>query len=136
LSKEDYPGIVGEGEIIETLGVPAVLAVYNWPKNTERYRKVERFIQYYFERFESLRKPPYHPKWKEINLAGKVPGWTRYFVAEEMLSKSVSRSQLAEPTSATASTLGVADRSGGARPGPEQDKVFQEFLEWKKKYGR
>lgn len=130
-SKDDYPGIVGPGETVETLGVPAVLAVYNWPRGSDRFRKVERFVQYYFDRFESLRKPPYHPKWKEINLAAKVPGWSRYFVAEEMLGKSVSpRSQLND-SAPTSSALGVSDRGGG-----EQDKVFQEFLEWKRKNGR
>ena len=130
-SKDDYPGIVGPGETVETLGVPAVLAVYNWPRGSDRFRKVERFVQYYFDRFESLRKPPYHPKWKEINLAAKVPGWSRYFVAEEMLGKSVSpRSQLND-SAPTSSALGVSDRAGG-----EQDKVFQEFLEWKRKNGR
>ena len=136
LSKEDYPGIIPEGETVETLGVPAVLAVYNWSKGTDRFRKVERFIQYYFDRFETLRKPPYHPKWKEINLAAKVPGWTRYFVAEEMLSKSGPR----VPTEATGGIVGSQSSFGAAERGgprsPEQDKVFQEFLEWKKKNGR
>ena len=139
-SKDDYPGIVGPGETIETLGVPAVLAVYNWPKGSDRFRKVERFVQYYFDRFENLRKPPFHPKWKEINLAAKVPGWSRYFVAEEMLGKSVSKAQQSDATGGigapTASALGVADGRGGSRPSADQDKVFQEFLEWKKKSGR
>ena len=138
-SKDDYPGIVGPGETIETLGVPAVLAVYNWQRGSDRFRKVERFVQYYFERFETLRKPPYHPKWKEINLAAKVPGWSRYFVAEEMLSKSASKAQQTEATGgigAPTSALGVADGRDGSRQGVEQEKVFQEFLEWKKKYGR
>ncbi|MDP9130104.1 MAG: C4-dicarboxylate ABC transporter [Candidatus Binatota bacterium] len=132
LNKDDYPALVGEGETIETLGVPAVLAVYNWPRGSDRFRKVERFVQYYFDRFENLRKPPYHPKWKEINLAAKVPGWSRYFVAEEMLGKTVSKAPrgIGAPT---ASALGVADGRGGVA---EQDKVFQEFLEWKKKNGR
>ncbi len=133
--KDDYPALVGEGETIETLGVPAVLAVYNWPKGSDRFRKVERFVQYYFDRFETLRKPPYHPKWKEINLAAKVPGWSRYFVAEEMLGKSVSKSQTEATGAPTASALDVADGRGGSRQGVD-DKVFQEFLEWKKRNGR
>lgn len=139
LTKEDYPGIIGEGESVETLGVPAVLAVYNWPKNTDRFRKVERFIHYYFDRFETLRKPPYQPKWKEINLAAKVPGWTRYFVAEEMLAKekSVKQSEAASIGVPTSSGLASGDGGGGSKASsPEQEKVFQEFLEWKKNSGR
>lgn len=48
---------------------------------------MERFIRYYFERFETLKKPPFHPQWKAINLAATVPGWKRYWFAEEMMKK-------------------------------------------------
>ena len=90
-------------------------------KGSDRFRKVERFVQYYFDRFETLRKPPYHPKWKEINLAAKVPGWSRYFVAEEMLGKSVSKAQTeATGFAPTASALDVADGRGGSRQGVER----------------
>ena len=65
----------------------AVLAVYNWPSSNDRFRRVQRFIEFYFQTFEGLHKPPYHPKWKSINLAANVPGWTRYWVADEMLKQ-------------------------------------------------
>jgi hypothetical protein len=32
-------------------------------------------------------KPPYHPKWKDVNLAATVPGWTRFAVAENELQQ-------------------------------------------------
>ncbi len=32
-------------------------------------------------------EPPRHPKWKDVNLAATVPGWTRWSVAEDMLRK-------------------------------------------------
>jgi len=32
--------------------VPQVLAVYNWPPNTDRYRRVARFVEYFFNRFD------------------------------------------------------------------------------------
>jgi len=87
LTSEDYPGFIKPGERIETLGVQTVLAVYNWPSSNDRYRRVQRFIEYYFNRFEALHKPPYHPKWKTVNLAANVPGWTRYQVADDMLKQ-------------------------------------------------
>src|SRR5215813_1633017 len=86
LSHDDYPNLIPPGGTIDTLAVPVVLAVYNWPKNSDRYRRVERFIQYYFERFDKLKQPTFHPKWKEINLAARVPGWNRYPAAEEALA--------------------------------------------------
>ena len=47
---EDYPGYVKPGEKVETIGVQAVLAVYNWPRESDRFRRVQRFIEHYFDR--------------------------------------------------------------------------------------
>jgi len=76
LESEDYPNLIKAGERVSTIAVPAVLAVFNWPKSSERYRRVSRFIEAYFAKFDQLQQPPFQPKWREINLAGKVPGWT------------------------------------------------------------
>jgi uncharacterized protein len=51
LTHDDYPNFIPAGTTIGTLGIPAVLAVHNWPKGSDRFRRVERFIQYYFSRF-------------------------------------------------------------------------------------
>lgn len=134
LGHEDYPNLFQPGEKVETIGIPVVLAVYNWSRENDRYRRVERFIQYYFERFDTLRKPPYHPKWKEINLAAKVPGWTRYPVAEEMLAK------MQQQTAQTTVIDPAYARTQAARAAPgdraEQERLFQQFLEWSKQRAR
>ena len=127
---DDYPGYVKPGEKVETLGVQAVLAVYNWPRESDRFRRVSRFIDHYFEKFETLHKPPYHPKWKSINLAAKVPGWSRYWVAEEKLK------QLAAAQSTRENIDPSLARQQAARAAPndkaEQERLFQQFLEWSK----
>ena len=123
LGPEDYPNLIKPGETVETIGVPVVLAVYNWPQGSDRQRRVERFIEYYFERFEKLRNPPYHPKWREINLAAQVPGWTRYWVAENLLAKTQALPSAALPgAAATSGPLPTADET-----------LYQEFINWKKK---
>jgi TRAP-type uncharacterized transport system substrate-binding protein len=86
LTSKDYPDLIPPGQSVETIGVPQVLAVYNWPPNTNRYRRVARFVQYFFDRFDQFKKPPFHPKWNEINLASSLPGWTRFKAAEELLA--------------------------------------------------
>jgi TRAP-type uncharacterized transport system substrate-binding protein len=130
LTHDDYPNLIPPGGTIDTLAVPVVLAVYNWPKNSDRYRRVERFVQYYFERFDKLKEPSFHPKWKEINLAARVPGWNRYPAAEEALAASKdggtgrqansNEPPAAAPARADASTL-------------EKSPLFNEFLEWRQK---
>src|SRR3954451_22342836 len=89
LEPEDYPNLIRAGETVSTIAVPAVLAVFNWPKSSDRYRRVSRFVEAYFTKFDQLQQPPFQPKWREINLAGKVPGWKRYGVAEEPLPTRV-----------------------------------------------
>ena len=74
LTGEDYPALIPAGTEVATIAVPTVLAVFNWPKNTDRYHRVKRFIEAYFAKFEQLQQPPFQPKWKEINAAGTVPG--------------------------------------------------------------
>src|SRR6476620_7956034 len=39
LTSKDYPNLIAEGQTVDTIAVPAVLAAYNWAPNTERYRK-------------------------------------------------------------------------------------------------
>lgn len=133
-TSEDYPAYIKPGEKIETIGVPVVLAVFNWPQESDRFRRVERFIEYFFDRFEAFQKPPYHSDWKSINLAAKVPGWTRYWAAEEKLKQmaaaAAAKSQARPPVDVQLA------RQQAARIAPndlaEQERLFQRFLEWKR----
>jgi len=128
-TSEDYPGLVKPGVTVETIGVQAVLAVRNWPRGSDRFRRVSRFIDYYFDRFENFHQAPYHPKWKSINLAATVPGWTRYLVVEEKLKQLASL----RPTPPMHIDAQLA-RQQAARVAPnnpaEQERILQKFLEW------
>ena len=127
---EDYPGYVKPGEKVETIGVQAVLAVYNWPLGSDRFRRVQRFVEYYFDRFANFHQPPYHPKWKSINLAAKVPGWNRYWVAEDKLKRMAE----AQPAPRVIDAQLARQQAARAAPGDtaEQERLFQKFLEWSK----
>src|SRR5262245_40650793 len=88
LEPSDYPNLIKEGQRVETISVPSVLAVYDWPKGSERYQRVVRMVVYLFDRFERLQKEPgYHEKWKDVNLAATVPGWTRFPPLQDRLNK-------------------------------------------------
>jgi TRAP-type uncharacterized transport system substrate-binding protein len=129
LIHDDYPNLIGPGETIDTLAVPVVLAVYNWPRNSDRFRRIERFVHYYFEQFDKLKQPSFHPKWQEINLAARVPGWVRYPVAEEVLGTLAKEpSAAAQPPRSIEATAGRFD--GDRAP------LYQQFLEWQRKNQR
>lgn len=83
ISKEDYPGLVEKD--VETLAAITVLVSYNWPKDSARYKRTEKFVNAFFSKFEEFHKPPRHPLWKVVNLGATIPGWTRFQAAEDWL---------------------------------------------------
>jgi TRAP-type uncharacterized transport system substrate-binding protein len=134
LESGDYPNLIQASETVSTIAVPAVLAVFNWPKTSDRYRRVSRFIEAYFAKFDQLQQPPFQPKWREINLAGKVAGWTRYRVAEELLAKMTAD----RGSQVRAQFDAFLDARAGARgPGTltdsEREALFKQFLEWQRR---
>jgi len=91
LEPSDYPNLIKAGQRIPTISVPAVLAVYDWPKGSDRYKRLVRMVDYLFDRFPRLQNEPgYHEKWKDVNLAASVPGWTRFAPLQEKLDKVVA----------------------------------------------
>ena len=87
LTSKDYPNLIAEGESVDTIAVPSVLAVYNWPPNTERSRKLALFVDAFFTKFAALQNPPFHPKWKEVSLSAPLAGWNRLPLAQQWLDK-------------------------------------------------
>jgi TRAP-type uncharacterized transport system substrate-binding protein len=129
----DYPNLVQPGQRVDSLAVPTVLAVYNWPKGSERYQKVERFVKRLFDNWDKLRNPPYHPKWRDINLSATVPGWTRFVVAEEQLAK-MRGSQ--DALNQEFDTFLTGRPAGRAQPNSaEREVLFHEFLQWREQRG-
>jgi TRAP-type uncharacterized transport system substrate-binding protein len=78
----DYPNLIGPDERIDTIAVPGVLAVQNVPKTDDRFRRILRFVQYLYARWDRLREPSFHPGWRDVNLAATVPGWTQFSPSE------------------------------------------------------
>lgn len=131
-TSKDYPNLIPEGQRVDTIAVPAVLAVFNWPKGSDRYRRVERFVEQLFLKWDRFQQPPRHPKWRDVNLAATVPGWTRFVVAEQMLQRRglVARDQeqlsrdfqaFLNQTGNNAASLTQADR----------EALFRQFLQWR-----
>jgi TRAP-type uncharacterized transport system substrate-binding protein len=129
-TKQDYPNLLQGQDHIDTIAVPAVLAVFNWSRKTDRFRRVERFVQYLFNRWDTFQHPPYHPKWRDINLAATVPGWTRFSAAEEMLQKIKTQQQ----QQADFQTF-LSSRPGMPGTDAEREALFRNFLQWRDRVG-
>ena len=133
-TNQDYPNLIPPGQKIETIAVPSVLAVYNWPKNSDRYRRIERFTQYLFARWDKLTQPPFHPRWRDVNLAATVPGWTRFSVSEQLLQRQ-PQSPSADQQANREFRAFVSRREGRGAPLSEADRdaLFREFLQWRER---
>jgi TRAP transporter TAXI family solute receptor len=135
LTHEDYPNLIPQGQSIDTIAVGAILACYAWPANTDRYRRVAKLIDAFFDKFEAFLKPPRHVKWRETNLAAPVKGWKRFAAAQDWLDRNASRTQ----TSSVRIDPDLA-RAQAARAAPidpaEQERLFRRFLEWSRQQPR
>jgi TRAP-type uncharacterized transport system substrate-binding protein len=87
LDPTDYPSLVPKGERIATIAVPTILSAYNWPQQSDRYRRVARLVDHLFSRLDRLQSPGFDPKWKQVNLQATVPGLRRFRPAQEWLDR-------------------------------------------------
>jgi TRAP-type uncharacterized transport system substrate-binding protein len=97
LDSTDYPNLVAKGERIATIAVPTILASFNWRPGTPRYVRVARFVDELFSRVDKLQSPGFDAKWKNVNLATRVPGLERFQAAQEWLDRSSSFKQSGHP---------------------------------------
>lgn len=134
LDHADYPGMVESGHDVNTVAVSAVLIAYNWPRDSDRYRRIAKFVNVFFPRLAEFQKPPHHPKWRETNLAAVLPGWTRFPAAEDWLARNRDKEPAAANTHEQFDQFLSARGASGdsAEPGEAtgRDQLFQEFLKW------
>ena len=133
LEASDYPDLIAQGERIETIAVPAVLAVYDWPEATDRYKRLLRLVNYLFDRFERLQKEPgYDEKWKDVNLAASVPGWRRF----RPLQDKVDSAAAPVPARMDATQARALVTRAAPDDVAEQERLYGQFLEWSKTQGK
>jgi TRAP-type uncharacterized transport system substrate-binding protein len=134
-TKAEYPTLISEGDTTTGLGVPAVLAVYNWPRQSDRARRVERMVERMFANWEKFQSPPRHPKWKEINLAATVPGWTRWAPAEDQLQamRAAQQARGGQPGNVVGSARSASRTDLDKVSDAERERLYREFQQWQQK---
>src|SRR5262245_24693247 len=131
LTSEDYPNLIQKGSTLDTIAIPSVLAVYNWPRDTDRYRRVAKFIDAFFSKFPEFQQPARHVKWKEANITATLRGWRRFPAAEEWLGRNGKQ---VATGSVPIDPLVVRAQAAKAAPNDsaEQERLFQQFMDWAK----
>ena len=133
LTNDDYPNLIQKGSTLDTIAIPSVLAVYNWPRDTDRYRRVAKFIDAFFTKFPEFQQPARHVKWKEANITATLRGWRRFPAAEEWLERNAKQAAAA-PSAAAIDPAVVRAQAAKAAPNDaaEQERLFRQFMDWAK----
>jgi hypothetical protein len=132
LTASDYPQLIPQGGEVRTIAIPTILAAFNWPKGSDRYKRVARLTDYLFSRLDKLQGPGFHPKWKDVTLNAKVPGLDRFPAAQEWLDRTAA-------SRIVAASSGIVGNAGPAPPGTsgvpatlEEQRLYLEFLDWRR----
>jgi TRAP-type uncharacterized transport system substrate-binding protein len=135
LTNKEYPALVPAAQPVDTIAAPAVLAVFNWSKGSDRYRRIERFVERLFTKWDQFREPPRHPKWRDVNLAATVPGWSRWAVAEEMLRRIRPKDAVDPQVASSDFSAFLKDKGSPAANFTQEQReaLFREFLQWQEK---
>jgi uncharacterized protein len=133
LTNAEYPDLLAPGEVVDTISVSSALIAYNWPKDSDRYRRIDKFVRTFFARFDEFLKPPRNPKWRDANLFATMPGWKRFDGAEAALADLRAKVQAGQQQQAD---RGQVQRPASPPPNlrtmneAERRQLFEDFLKW------
>jgi TRAP-type uncharacterized transport system substrate-binding protein len=131
LGHGDYPALIPDGSEVQTISVPTILVAFNWAANTDRYRRLARFVNSLFDNLERLQSPGFDSKWASINLAASVPSLDRFPAAQEWLSRTPRDSggpEAMRDIDVTAAREQVARAT--RLPIADQERLLRDFLRW------
>jgi uncharacterized protein len=132
LTHDDYPELIGAGENVDTVSVCTVLVAFNWKGDSIRYKRVAKFIDAFFSKFDAFLQSPRHPKWREVNFAATLEGWHRSPASQAW----IDHAENVAGTVSKSSFDGFLARTGKISETPVSDAqradLFRAFLEWNK----
>src|SRR5256714_14238918 len=141
LSEADYPELIPQNKLVETIAVGNVLAVAELRQMAERSRNVANFVDIFFTGFQSLLALGHHPKWNEVNLAAELPGWRRYAPADQWLQRNMQIAKTPSPEMLRTMFSRFVDErrqaiGGAAMTQQDKDALFQQFQSWEREQAR
>jgi uncharacterized protein len=130
---DDYPTLIPPGMVVETVAVSAVLLARTERNDEERAQRVAKFVPQFFNAMTE--RPPLerHAKWREVNLAATVAGWSRVPAAEEWLRKAQQEQAQALQRSFEAFLRETQPAGAPTLTAAQRKRLFDEFVSWTRK---
>jgi len=129
ITGDDYPELVSKDAPVKTVEVGTALVAYNWPTNSERYQRVNHFVQAFFAHIKDFQAS--HPKWHQFDITSTVSGWTRFPVAEQWLKKA---GLAPEESKTTVVHLDAKQRDALFKDFVQRETLFREFAAYQKEH--
>jgi len=129
---DDYPNLIEMETEIPSVATGMVLLAAASKDDPGHADRVVQLIDTLFSHFGELQKDGRHPKWRDINLAAGLPGWTRTPAADAWLAEHPNEdarkgTQVKIEAGAAQSNLPVGQN--------QRDVLFKEYLEWQRAKG-
>jgi uncharacterized protein len=130
LTHDDYPELIAEGHSVDTVSVCTVLVAFNWGGDTVRYKKVAKFVDAFFSKFDAFQEAPRHPKWRDVNFAATLEGWHRSPAAQAWIDRANALAGPASKEKFDSFLAQTAQASGPPASDQQRAELFRAFLEW------
>jgi uncharacterized protein len=129
ITADDYPELVSRDAPVKTVEVGTALVAYNWRTNSERYQRVNHFVQAFFAHIKDFQAS--HPKWHPFDITSSVSGWTRFPAAEQWLKKA---GLTPEKSKTTVVHLDTKQRDALFKDFVQREALFREFAAYQKEH--
>jgi TRAP transporter TAXI family solute receptor len=130
LEHDDYPNLIAAREWVPSVATGMVLLAAKTKDDPGHADRVAVLVDTLFSRFGELQTQDRHPKWREINLAAGLPGWSRATAAEAWLAQHPDKT-------AAPATAKTKIEAGAAVPvsQDQREALFRQFIEWQRTKG-
>lgn len=132
LDARDYPELIAADHPVDTVAVAAVLVTLATPPDSLRAKRVNRFTDTLFDRFDELRQAGHHPKWADVTLSARFPGWTRYPEARTLLQREAQGREDKLRTAFDA-YLSQTGQSVANLTADRRHALFENFMQWRER---
>jgi uncharacterized protein len=128
--QEDYPNLIQPRGEVATVGTGMVLLAAKAKSDPGASERVARFVEALFPRFPELEASDRHPKWREVNLAASLPGFTRTPAAEAWLGGHPVDAQARPLAARTSAIRPTSLEEEGLMSKSDKEALFKRFIEW------
>ena len=130
--RDDYPNLIEIETEIPSVATGLVLLAAASKNDEGHTERLEGFVGTLFSHFGELKKSGRHPKWREINLAASLPGWTRNPAAEAWLTEQRKGSARRDPLAKIEAGVAPSHLPVGQ---DQREALFKQYIEWQRAKG-